>query len=48
MEVASSSGAWYILTVTDVATQHHWVEPLHLKSDASNKLHHIILSLLIN
>jgi len=34
-----------VLAVTDVSTGYHWTTPLRLKSDATDKLHHIILSM---
>jgi len=45
VEVPSIGGAHYVLAVTDVSTCYHWTAPLRLKSDAMDKLHHIILSM---
>jgi len=45
VEVPSISGAHYVLAVTDVSTSYHWTTPLRLKSDAMDKLCHIILSM---
>jgi len=44
VEVPSIGGALYMLAVTDVSTRYHWTTPLRLKSDAMEKLCHIILS----
>jgi len=45
LEVPSIGGALYVLAVTDVSTRYHWTTPLRLKSDAMDKLCHIILSM---
>jgi len=45
VEVPSIGGAHYVLAVTDLSTRYHWTAPLRLKSDATDKLHHIILSM---
>jgi len=45
VEVPSIGGARYVLAVTDMSTRYHWTVPLRLKSDATDKLHHIILSM---
>jgi len=46
VEVPSIGCAHYMLAVTDVSTRYHWTTPpLRLKSDATDKLHHIILSM---
>jgi hypothetical protein len=44
-EVTSTGGAQYILAVTNVRTRYHWTVPIKLKSDASDKLRHIILGI---
>jgi hypothetical protein len=44
-EVTSTSGAQYILAVTNVSTHYHWTILIKLKSDAGDKLRHIILSM---
>jgi len=45
VEVPSIGGTCYVLAVTDVSTRYHWTTPLRLKSDAMDKLCHIILSM---
>jgi len=45
LEVPSIGGARYVLAGTDVSTRYHWTAPLRLKSDAMDKLCHIILSM---
>jgi len=45
VEVPSIGGARYVLAVTDASTRNHWTAPLRLKSDETDKLFHIILSM---
>jgi len=45
VEVPSIGGACYVLAVTDMSTHYHWTAPLRLKSDETDKLCHIILSM---
>jgi len=45
VEVPSIDGACYVLAVTDVSTGYHWTASLRLKSDATGRLCHIILSM---
>jgi len=45
VEVPSIGVACYVLAVTDVSTHYHWTAPLRLKSDSTDKLCHIILSM---
>jgi len=45
VEVPSIGGACYMLAGTDMSTRYHWTTPLRLKSDAMDKLCHIILSM---
>jgi len=45
VEVPSIGGACYVLAVTDLSRCYHWTAPLRLKSDATDKLCHIILSM---
>jgi len=46
VEAPSIGGARYVQAVTDMSTRYHWTAPLRLKSDATDKLCHIILSML--
>jgi len=45
VEVPSIGGAHYVLALTGVSTCYHWTSPLKLKSDATDKICHIILSM---